>query len=148
MTLDPRTKLVLAAMGVILVISAASLQVLALWGILLLAAPNVGAARTAPYDKLDWRGIAEYFDAVALEGEPVVVPNEWPKICLDYYLRPLGREVEFVKIWEQADLGDKVVAQRERGWLLTAGYRKSNEARTWMHRFTPVLRKKREEIRG
>lgn len=38
MTLDPRTKLVLAAMGVILVISAASLCMLALWGILLLVA--------------------------------------------------------------------------------------------------------------
>jgi energy-coupling factor transport system permease protein len=36
--LDPRTKLALAVMGVVLVISAMSLLVLALWGILLLAA--------------------------------------------------------------------------------------------------------------
>ena len=92
--------------------------------LLLLVAPNLRAARADPQRKLDWRGVAQFFDAVALEGEPVLVPNLWPQICLDYYLQDLGRSVEFVNLWESSTLGEGAVAERSRGWLLTAGFQK------------------------
>ena len=108
--------------------------------------PNVQAARADPQRKLDWRGVARFFDQLALEGEPVVVPNAWPEICLDHYLRQLGREVEFHSVWESAARGEAAVAERPMGWLLTAGFRRSNEVRAWMHGFDSVLKKSEEEM--
>lgn len=117
-------------------------------GVLLLVfvAPNLTAAQTDPYRKLDWRGVAQFFDEVAIDGEPVIVPNAWPLVCLDYYLRERGRTVEFISAWESKKIGKSIVAERQQGWLLTAGFRKKNEVRDWMHRFPPVLRKRHEEM--
>jgi 4-amino-4-deoxy-L-arabinose transferase-like glycosyltransferase len=114
--------------------------------LLLFVAPNLTAARVDPHRKLDWRGVAQFFDAVALEGEPVLVPNLWPQICLDYYLQDLGRDVEFVNLWESSTLAERALAERPKGWMLTAGFQKSNEVRAWMHRFVPVLKKSEEEM--
>lgn len=114
--------------------------------LLLLVAPNLRAAMKDPYRKLDWREVARFFDSVALEGEPVVVPNGWPQICLDHYLRELGATVEFVTVWESVELAEAAVDKYPHGWLLTAGFRRSNEVRAWMHNFVPVLKKTEEEM--
>ncbi len=113
---------------------------------LVFVAPNLGAARTDAYRKLDWRGVARFFDSIALEDEPVVVPNLWPQICLEYYLQDLGRQVEFIHVWETAARGQAVVDARPKGWLLTAGFRRSNAVRDWTHRFVPVLKHREEEM--
>ena len=113
---------------------------------LLLGSPNVSAARSEPYYKLDWRGVARFFDAVALEGEPILIPNSWSEICLGHYLQTLDRSVEFVNLWESSALGEREVATRPKGWMLTAGYRRTNEVRAWMHQFVPVLKKSEEEM--
>ncbi|MEM7587326.1 MAG: glycosyltransferase family 39 protein, partial [Acidobacteriota bacterium] len=113
---------------------------------LLLVAPNLEAARQDPFRKLDWRGVAQFFDAIALDDEPVLIPNGWPQLCLDHYLQELDRSVEFVTIWESAELGEQAVTERQRGWLLTAGFRRTNEVRAWMHRFVSVLKKPEEEL--
>jgi hypothetical protein len=114
--------------------------------LLLFVAPNLTAARVDPYRKLDWRGVAQFFDAVALEGEPVLVPNLWPQICLGYYLQDLGRDVEFVNLRESPTLAERVLTEWSKGWMLTAGFQKKNEVRAWMHRFVPVLKKREEEM--
>jgi hypothetical protein len=114
--------------------------------LLAVAAPNVVAARNDPYSKLDWRAVAEFFDQVAISGEPILIANDWPKISLGHYLQQRGLEVEFVSLWESAERGAAEVEARGRGWLLTAGYRKSNEVRAWMHGFVPVLKRREEEM--
>jgi hypothetical protein len=114
--------------------------------LLVLAGPNVSAARTDPHRKADWRGVAEFFDAVALEDEPILVANIWPQICLNHYLQDRGRSVEFVNLWESSKVAERAVAERSRGWLLTAGFQKSNDARAWMHQFVPVLKQREEEL--
>ena len=106
--------------------------------------PNIGPALADPHDKLDWRDIAGYVDRMVLPGEPLVVSTDWPIICLGHYLEQRGREVEFVKIWERSDLGQEVVAERQRGWLLSAGVRKSDHGRTWMHNYVPIWKQSRE----
>jgi uncharacterized membrane protein len=113
---------------------------------LLFVAPNLTAARVDPHRKLDWRGVARFFEGVALEGEPVLVANLWPQICLDYYLQDSGRNVEFVNLWESETLAEREVAARPRGWLLTAGFQKRNAARASMQQFVPVLKKREEEL--
>lgn len=114
--------------------------------LLLLASPNLSAARSDPYRKLDWRGVARFIDAVALEGEPILIPNSWPEICVGHYLRRLGSRAEFVNLRESSDTGEQEVAARAKGWLLTAGYRRTNEVRAWMHGYVPVLKKREEEM--
>jgi 4-amino-4-deoxy-L-arabinose transferase-like glycosyltransferase len=114
--------------------------------LLVLAGPNLSAARTDPHRKADWRSVAEFFDALALEDEPILVANIWPQICLNHYLQDRGRSVEFVNLWESSKVAEQAVAERSRGWLLTAGFQKSNDARAWMHQFVPVLKKREEEM--
>jgi len=114
--------------------------------LVLIAGPNVASARLDPYRKLDWRGVAHFFDQVALEDEPILIPNRWPRICLGYYLRELGRDATFLNLLESSEKGDSNVEATPRGWLLTAGFRKTNEVRTWMHKFHPVLKKREEEM--
>lgn len=111
-----------------------------------LAAPNVIAARADAQRKLDWRGVAHFFDEIALDNEPILMGNTWPEICLGYYLRDLDRRARFINLWESSARGEEVVERTPRGWLLTAGFRKTNEVRGWMHRFQPVLKKREEEM--
>ncbi len=106
--------------------------------------PNVGPALAEPHHKLDWRGIAEVIDEIVLPGEPILVSTDWPIVCLGHYLDQRGRDIEFVKIWERSDLGQEAVDQRERGWMLSAGFRQSNDARDWMFGYAPVLQTDRE----
>jgi hypothetical protein len=114
--------------------------------LVLFAAPNVASARLDARTKLDWRGVAQFFDAVALEDEPILIPNTWPQICLGYYLQELGRDATFLNLWESSEKGDAFVETTPRGWMLTAGFRKTNEVRAWMHDFHPVLKKREEEM--
>jgi 4-amino-4-deoxy-L-arabinose transferase-like glycosyltransferase len=114
--------------------------------LLVFVSPNIAAARADPYRKLDWRGVARFFDEVALEDEPVLIPNIWPQICLGYYLGELERPVRFVNLNESTAKGEEVVAETPRGWMLTAGFRRTGDVRAWMHRFVPVLKKREEEM--
>ncbi len=112
----------------------------------LFAGPNLASARLDAHSKLDWRGVARFFDEVALEDEPILIPNSWPQICLGYYLQELGRDPTFMNLWESSEIGDTTVEKIPRGWLLTAGFRRTNEVRAWMHGFHPVLKKREEEM--
>lgn len=114
--------------------------------LILLAGPNVLASRADPYRKLDWRGVAAFFDRIALDNEPILMGNTWPEICLGFYLRQLGRDAEFVNLWESATTGQAIVDETPQGWLLTAGFRKTNEVRGWMHDFHPVFKRPEEEM--
>lgn len=114
--------------------------------LVLFAGPNVASARLDAHTKLDWRGVARFFDEVALEDEPILIPNSWPQICLGYYLQELGRDATFLNLRESSEKGDEFVERTPRGWMLTAGFRKTNEVRAWMHDFHPVLKKREEEM--
>lgn len=110
------------------------------------AGPNLASAGLDARTKLDWRGVAQFFDEVALEDEPILIPNPWPQICLGYYLQEMGRDATFLNLWESSEKGDAFVETTPRGWMLTAGFRKTNEVRAWMHDFHPVLKKREEEM--
>jgi mannosyltransferase len=124
------------------VVTAAGCAVL----VLLVVAPNVDAAQADPYRKLDWRGVAGFVKDIAIDGEPIVVPNLWPKICLGYYLRDSQRDLPFKVLKESVERGEWVVGRTPRGWLLTAGFRETGDVRTWMHQFHPVLKYREEEM--
>lgn len=108
-----------------------------------LALPNLPAARSQPWLKPDWRGLAELVREIALPGEPIIVPNFWPQITLGHYL---GDETPFVLAWESAERGQGIVDEHETGWLLSAGFRKTNEVRNWMQGYTPILRRSVQEV--
>lgn len=113
---------------------------------LLAAAPNFAAARADPQRKLDWRGVAAFIGEIAVDGEPIVIANAWPRICLGYYLRDSERDLQFVDLKESVAKGESVVESTPQGWLLTAGFRKSGDVRAWMHGFPPVLKLREEEM--
>jgi len=114
--------------------------------IVLLAVPNLRAARIDPHRKLDWRGVAAFFEEIAIDGETIVVANAWPEISLGYYLRDSDRDFVLVNIKESVADGEAVVEETPWGWLLTAGFRRTGETRAWMHRFPPVLKMRQEEM--
>ncbi len=118
----------------------------ALAGIGVVVQPNYGPALAHPHARLDWRAIAEFVDDMVLPDEPILVSTDWAIVCLGHYLEQRDRQVEFIKIWERADLGQDVLDERPRGWLLSAGVRGSDNARTWMHNFVPIWKQSAEQF--
>jgi len=112
----------------------------------MVAGPNVAAARVEPYQKLDWREIARFFEENALDGESIIVPNHWPMLCLGYYLQNSSMRLPLVNVRESVARAEEVLSTLDRAWLLTAGYRYTGEVRAWMHRFDPVLKRSLEEL--
>ena len=112
----------------------------------LIAIPSVAVARHQPLQKLDWREIAEFLDQNALDGETIVMANDWPHLCLAYYMDDSERRLRFVDVHEKVPRAEEVVATLDRAWLITAGYRKTGDVRSWMHRFDPVLKRHLEEL--
>ena len=111
-----------------------------------LVAPNLSAARNDPQRKPNWRGVANFVRTTATEGEPIIIPNMWPQICLEYYLERQGTTANFVNAWESPERGQAAVDEYPTGWMITAGFRKRNDVRSWMQGFVPIMKMREQEL--
>ena len=112
----------------------------------LVARPNVEASRSQPYEKLDWRGLANFLHDTAIDGETIVAANRWPYICLNYYLEQMPRRLQIVDASRSVDLARSMAARSDSAWLVTAGIRYAPEMRKWMHQFDHILSRQIAEL--
>lgn len=112
----------------------------------LVAGPNVEAARSQPYEKLDWRGLAKFFHDTAIDGETIVAANRWPYMCLDYYLEQMPGPIQIVDASRSVDRAQSMAARSDSAWLVTAGIRYAPEMRKWMHQFDHILSRQIAEL--
>ena len=112
----------------------------------LIAAQTWPAARHEPYQKLDWRQIAQTIWTQAKPGDLVVAAEPWSEVSLRYYLAQLPPKVKLVHIFA-ADVAD-MQRQLHRGtWLVTAGFTPNPQTRNWMCNFPLVLASPLESFR-
>ncbi|MCG8459992.1 MAG: glycosyltransferase family 39 protein, partial [Holophagales bacterium] len=97
-----------------------------------LLAPAWGAARTEPWQKPDWRGLAGLLDTLAVPGEPLIARDPWSEACLRHYLRQRGSAIEVHGVNYDVERAKELLTLYPRAWTAAAGYRKAE----W---FQPLL---------
>jgi hypothetical protein len=103
------------------------------------------SARSEPFQKLDWRGIAGKIHRYAHRGDQVIAAEAWSEVSLRYYLRQLPPRVRLEGI-PYAVVAEAATFGHPGTWLVTAGHG-SNETRNWMCRYPPVLASPLENFR-
>ncbi len=110
------------------------------------AGPNVVAARSQTYEKLDWRGLAKFFHDASLDGETIVAASRWPRMCLRYYFDQLPDSVPIIDVPQSVEAAESIVEKSESAWLVTAGVRRTGDLRKWMHQFDHILSRQVNEL--
>jgi hypothetical protein len=129
----------LAAIGIAFiaqVVTRRAAAVLAVAMAVVFAAQGWGSARTEPFQKLDWRGIAKALRTHVHSGDVILAAEPWSEVSLRYYLG----EVAGVKLIHMRGPGiaQLVADQSPAAWLVTAGASADPSVRQWMCRY-PVL---------
>jgi hypothetical protein len=108
-----------------------------------LARETLPAARTEPFRKLDWRGIAASLRENARPGDAVLAAEPWSEVSLRYYL---GNTMRVTAVPSVA-LADVLVQRKQGTWLVSAGYADGDSVRLWMCRYPLVMSSALESFR-
>jgi len=103
----------------------------------LAAADTWRAARSEPFQKLDWRAIAATLEQHVRPGDSILTAEAWSAVCLRYYLRNVPPQVR-VTGPEGIGIADILARSSKAAWLVTAGTSGDTSVREWMCRY-PVL---------
>lgn len=115
----------------------------------IIAAQGWRSARTEPFQKLDWRGIAATLRQHVRPGDVILAAESWSDVSLRYYLG----EIPNVRLIRMAGVGiagivvDETVRESHGAWLVTAGVSTDTSVRTWMCRYPVVLSSALENFR-
>jgi len=101
------------------------------------------AARTEPFRKLDWRGIAQTIDRYAGPDDLVIAAEPWSEVSLRHYLDP-RLELAYIFAPEVANVQRQL---RPATWLVTAGFNSQPATRIWMCRYPLLLASPVESFR-
>jgi mannosyltransferase len=116
---------------------------------IIIAAQGWSSARTEPFQKLDWRGIAAALRRHVQPGDVILAAEPWSDVSLRYYLGDIP-DVRFVYM---AGVGiaqimvDETAAKAHDTWLVTAGSSIDTAVRTWMCRYPVVMSSALESFR-
>lgn len=108
-----------------------------------ISVPNWKTSRREPFQKLDWRAIAEILQQHAKPGDVIATAEPYSYVSLRHYLR-LPPDVHFVLL-DFVEAGDLWVSKTPAAWLVTAGY--STPVSRWMCRYPLVLASPLEAFR-
>lgn len=132
--------LLLAGAGIAFI--ARRFHVIALVIVALLLTQTWHAARTEPWQKLNWRLISEKIRVNARPGELVLTAEPWSTIMMDWYKVPNVRTFAM----ETAPLA-QLFANAHPSWLVTAGLSDDTSVRNWMCSYPLVLGSPLENFR-
>ncbi len=107
--------------------------------LVVLLAPVWRTARAEPFEKPDWRGVAELIGSLAAPGEPVIARGPWSEICIRFYLRQLHLPLEVFAVNYDPARAAQLTLRYPRAWVLSAGYRETPEFDAWTRGLDPIL---------
>jgi len=108
---------------------------LALAIVFVVAMKSWPVARREPFQKLDWRAIADVLESHVKPGDVVATAEPYSYLSLRHYLQ-LPPDVHFVLL-DFVEAGEAWVAKTPAAWLVTAGY--SSPVSGWMCRYPLIL---------
>jgi hypothetical protein len=132
--------LLLAGAGIAFI--ARRFHVIALVIVALFVTQTWHAARTEPWQKLNWRLIAEKIRVNAKPGDLVLTAEPWSTIMIDWYK---VANVQHAAM-ESAPLA-QLFANAHPSWLVTAGLSDDTSVRNWMCTYPLVLASPLENFR-
>ena len=109
------------------------------------AAQMWSSARTEPFRKLDWRGIATIVASHARPGDLVLAAEPWADVSLRYYLDQHPHPPKLV-LMPYVELAERLRRSEPALWLVSAGY-EDNAMRRWMCGFPMVAASPLENFR-
>lgn len=74
-----------------------------------------------PFEKLDWRGVAQYIGAHSRPGDQVVAANDWTTLSLGFYLREEHVPVRLLNAAASREMALMFLSQHPQGWIVAAG---------------------------
>ncbi|HYC60826.1 MAG TPA: hypothetical protein VEK79_14785 [Thermoanaerobaculia bacterium] len=112
---------------------------------ILTAAQAWPSARTEPFQKLDWRGIASTLRQYVRPGDVILAAEPWSDVSLRHYFG----EVPGVRLVLMSGVGitEVMVNGSPASWLVSAGASTDTSIRTWMCRYPIVLANELENFR-
>jgi hypothetical protein len=113
---------------------------LALLVVALLSFSNWSAARTEPWQKANWRALADLIAVLSVDHEPVIAHSDWSAISVRHYLAKTDRKIQVLNAGNDLTTAQLLARDRRSAWVLSAGYERAAEFRAWMHTLDPVFR--------
>ena len=93
-----------------------------------IAAQAWSACRIEPWQKLDWRAIAETLTRYAGPDDVVIAAEPWSGLMLEFYLPKRVKSLQLSTV----PLAQVAVAEHEAAWLVTGGFSTDTSVRSWM----------------
>jgi hypothetical protein len=92
-----------------------------------------------PFQKADWRGIAQRLAARTRPGDTIMTSNQWANASLLFYLQPERHGLMMRNVGESLEKARYVAGRRERLWLVAGGFHRDAAIRSWMGRTSQLL---------
>lgn len=105
-----------------------------------LSVSNWRAVRTEPWQKPDWRGLADLIHRLTVDNEPVIAQSKLSATSIRHYLDRAGHEIAVLNAGNELDEAKRLVKGREGAWVLSSGYSRAEDFRAWMKSLDPVVR--------
>ena len=105
-----------------------------------LSVSNWRGVRTEPWQKPDWRGLADLIHQLTVDNEPVIAHSKLSATSIRHYFDRAGYEIEVLNAGNELDEAKRLVKGREGAWVLSSGYSRSADLRAWMRSLNPVVR--------
>ena len=102
--------------------------------------------RNEPFQKLDWRQVAQTIWQHSQPGDVVIAAEPWSEVSLRYYLDRLPPRVKLGQAYSRV-IADGHRRLHQARWFVTAGFNPDSESRIWMCGFPVVLGSSLEDFR-
>jgi mannosyltransferase len=119
---------------------ASTLCLITLLVVAIVSASNWSTTRTEPWQKADWRALADLIAVLSVDHEPVIAHSDWSAISVRHYLEEAGRTMEVLNAGNDLTTARRLAGDRNGAWVLSAGYERATEFRAWMQTLDPVFR--------
>ena len=106
-----------------------------------------GPLRIAVASRADWRAVAQVIKETVRPGQLILASNDWPVVCLGWYLERMGVRNEVRSAGESVERAAGHLVGRADAILVTGGYHANGGIRAWMDRFHPIYSAQAESIR-
>ncbi|MEL7060980.1 MAG: hypothetical protein AAGN46_13240 [Acidobacteriota bacterium] len=110
--------------------------------LLTMAVPNWNASRSEPWQKPDWRGVAQLATILGSGDETLIARDDWAATCLRFYLQRVDEEARGMAVQSvNYDLAaaQELARQRPNGWVAAAGFREGTWFEPFLQSLDPVL---------
>lgn len=104
------------------------------------------AARTEPFQKLDWRAIAAALERHVQPGDLILTAEAWSNASLHHYLRKLPPTVRVAHV-PYVPMAEILTQTTPAVWMISAGSSPDHAVRDWMCRFPRLLGSPLEDFR-